>query len=84
MQLTSPLAKGRLRGDLPTRFCSIIAVSTSFYPLIFFTLSPFSCLQIVSLEVVKKSDATSRECQRNRLTYSLLVKTQEFYGCICR
>ena len=84
MQLTSPLAKGRLRGDLPTQFCSIIAVSTSFYSLIFFTLSPFSCLQIVSLGVVKKSEATSRECQRNDSTCFWFVKTQGFYGYVYR
>ena len=82
MQLTSPLEKGRLRGDLPNQFCSIIAVSTSFYSLIFFTLSPLGCLQIVSLGVVKKSEATSRECQRNRLTCFQLVKMHGFCGCI--
>ena len=84
MQLTSPLEKGRLRGDLPTLFCSIIAVSTSFYPFTFSLYHLFSCLQIVSLEVVKKSEVTSQECQRNRLTCSQLVKTQGFYGCIYR
>ena len=83
MQLTSPLAKGRLRGDLPTRFCSIIAVSTSFYPFTFSLYHLFSCLQIVSLGGVKKSEGTSREGQSKLSTYSLLVKMQGFFGCIC-
>ena len=41
-------------------------------------------LQIVTFRLVKKSEATSQECQRNRLTCSRLVKTHGFYGCIYR
>ena len=36
-------------------------------------------LQIVTFTVVKKSEATSRECQRNLSTCSWLVKMQGFY-----
>ena len=79
MQLTSPLEKGRKREDYLYR---TDVVSTSFHPLIFFTLSPLSYLQIVSSRIVKKSEATSRECQRNRLTCFQLVKTPEFYGFV--
>jgi len=49
-----------------------------------FTFLPLDYLQIVSLEVVKKSEATSRECQRNFSAGSRLVKSQGFYGCIYR
>ena len=45
MQLTSPLEKGRKREDYLYR---TDVVSTSFHPLIFFTLSPLSYLQIVT------------------------------------
>ena len=39
-------------------------------------------LQIVTFTVVKKSEATSRECQRNLSTCSWLVKTSKFYDLI--
>ena len=82
MQLTSPLAKGRLRGDISMYFYSIIVALAIFSPFHLFTFLPLACLQIVSLEVVKKSEGTSRECQRNRLTCFQLVKTQGFYGYV--
>ena len=63
---------------------SVIVALAIFSPFHLFTFLPLDYLQIVSLEVVKKSDATSRECQRNRLTCFQLVKTQGFYGCIYR
>ena len=62
---------------------SVIVALTIFSPFHLFTFSPLGCLQIVSLEVVKKSEGTSRECQRNRLTCSRFVKTQGFCGYIC-
>ena len=41
-------------------------------------------LQIVTFHLVKKSEATSQECQRNRSDCSQLVKMQGFYDCACR
>ena len=39
-------------------------------------------LQIVTFCLVKKSEATSQECQRNRSTCSQLVKMQGFYDYV--
>ena len=38
-------------------------------------------LQIVTFHLVKKSEATSQECQQNHSTCSQFVKTQGFYDC---
>ena len=65
-------------------FYSIIVALAIFSPFRLFTLSPFCYFQFVSWGVVKKSEATSRECQSKPPTYSQLVKTQGFYGCIYR
>ena len=74
--------KGEIERGLLTYLCSIIVALAIFSPLHLFTFSPLSCLQIVSFHVVKKSEATSRECQRNCSTCSWLVKTQGFYGYV--
>ena len=65
-------------------FYSIIMALAIFSPFHLFTFLPLGSLQIVSSRIVKKLEVTSRECQSKPPTYSLLVKTQEFYGCICR
>gem|GEM_PF-2738732 len=44
MQLTSPLAKGRKRGDISMYFYSIIVALAIFSPFRLFTLSPFLLL----------------------------------------
>ena len=75
--------KGEIERGLLTYLCSIIVALAIFSPLHLFTLSSFSCLQIVSFHVVKKSEGTSRECQRNCSTCSWLVKTQGFYDRVC-
>ena len=66
--------KGEIERGLLTYLCSIIVALAIFSPLHLFTLSSLSCLQIVSFHVVKKSEATSRECSRNDSTCSRLVK----------
>ena len=42
----------------------------------------FSYLQIVTFQVVKKSEATSRECQQNESTCCWFVKMQGFYDFV--
>ena len=74
--------KGEIERGLLTYLCSIIVALTIFLPLHLFTLSSLNCLQIVSFHVVKKSEATSRECQSKSPTCSWLVKTQGFYGFV--
>jgi len=48
MQLTSPLEKGRLRGDVSMYFYSVIAVLAILSPFRPFSFSPLSCFQFVT------------------------------------
>ena len=48
MQLTSPLVKGRLRGDVSMYFYSVIVVLAILSPFRSFSFSPLSYLQIVT------------------------------------
>ena len=79
-----PLQRRDREGIYPCVFYFILVALAIFSPFQLFTLSPLSCLQFVTFTVVKKSDATLRECPRNLPTGSWLVKLQGFGSLVFR